>query len=555
MVRLIARKWNSMSIDQRLGILFFSTAYIAVILIGSIGFLAFDMYKLEAPTPNKRLIILGKYLFIIPLAWTTFVAAGCTKTASEKQTEEMMLSIKSDQERSLPPRERIMRGTGDRYALELRAVGLNIEDASQDELWKPISTLPSTVASVYPPRIEDFPQDEDDRLMQYRIAKASAAQSVGLDAVSDWPIPAFAAQPRTPLSAGTSAGEDIGTSLQSASLVYTYAIWVDDVNGEDASPLIDKLFAFFDEHPDVPQVIVMAKDGDTFRDNRMGPGHKRRQGKHVPERLLSFVSLLVTRTDRVDRFIRPYAINETKGATSPLQTEFDYIKLYNFYWEEDHAYAGKRWESHLTTTMSASHWASRLPTFLKTIDDKGVPGFKRTNYLPLRWTEWQIDLFDRAPLLGYLHRPITVRLRDDEDKPFDIDATTAALTAGWERAVGTLPAGEVPVRVFRDTRNDHGVTKVLAPILRSQATPIDVDNMDQGFDIGVRLGNTGIASPFVQIALGTMASYKLGGATATVHRRENGDVTFTMISPSDPEQHAAWQARSGKKNPFYAHVN
>ncbi|WP_176167837.1 MULTISPECIES: DUF2875 family protein [Rhodanobacteraceae] len=544
-----------MSIDQRVGILFFFTAYVAVILITSIGLLTFDMYKVEDPTPNKRLIILAKYLFIIPLAWTTFIAAGCTKTASEKQTEEMMLSIRSDQERSLPPHERIMRGTGDRYALELRAVGLNIEDASQDELWKPITSLASIVASVYPPQIEDFPQDEDDRLMQSRIAEASAAQSVGLDAVSDWPIPALAAQPPTPTSAKTSAGEEIGSSLQGASLVYTYAIWIDDLNGEDASPLVDKLFAFFDEHPEVPQVIVMAKDGDTFRDTWTAPGHKRRQGAHIPERLSSFVSLLVTRTDRVDRFIRPYAIKETKGATSPLQTEFDYIKLYNFYWEEDEAYAARRHESYIATTMSASHWASRLPAFLKTIDDKGVPGFKRTNYLPLRWTEWQIDLFDRAPLLGYLHRPITVRLRDDEDKPFDIDAATAALTAGWERAVGTLPAGEAPVRVFRDTRNDHGVTKVLAPILRSQATPINVDNMDQGFDIGVRLGNTGIASPFVQIALGTMASYKLGGATATVHRRENGDVTFTMISPSDPEQKAAWEARSGKKNPFYAHVN
>jgi hypothetical protein len=50
-----------------------------------------------------------------------------------------------------------------------------------------------------------------------------------------------------------------------------------------------------------------------------------------------------------------------------------------------------------------------------------------------------------------------------------------------------------------------------------------------------------------------MASYKLGGPSATVHRRENGDVTFTLISPPDEKTKAAWEGEE-KRNPFYAHV-
>lgn len=89
--------------------------------------------------------------------------------------------------------------------------------------------------------------------------------------------------------------------------------------------------------------------------------------------------------------------------------------------------------------MSATHWASRLPDFLPTIDDKGVPGFQRTPFLPLRWTNWQVDLFDNPPIMGYLHRPITVRLRDEHDKPLTGEARDTALREGWQRAVGTLP--------------------------------------------------------------------------------------------------------------------
>jgi hypothetical protein len=523
----------------------------------SFGFLAFDMYKTPDTMPGNQFTLIGKYLlFLVPIVILVGVVAACAHAALETGKREAKLAADAARERAMAPRLRIMNGTEDRYALEIRALGLHLDNASQDEIWKPLVSVRSNAESVLSRRIEDYPKDSHDRQMQYRIAGESAAQSIGLDAVSDWPIPAFAAQPTSHPSAETAAGQNVASSLRSASLVYTYAISVDDINGEDASPLVDKLFTFFDEHPEVPQALVMCKDGDSVREYMQGQGSGWIEGPHKPDKPLSIVSLLVTRTDRVDRFIRPYAIHEEKGATTPQQTEYDYIKLYNFYWEEDKIYRRHNRSKYMSTTMGVDYWASRLPAFLKTIDDKGMPGFERTTYLPLRWTNWQVAHFDRAPLMGYLHRPITVRLRDDQDRPLGAEARIAALREGWQRAVGTLPVDELPTRVFRDTRNDHGVTKALASILKEQPSPLDVDSLEQGFDIGVRIGDTGIASPFVQIALGTMASYKLGGASATVHRRENGDVTFTMISPPDEETKAAWERKGEvKRNPFYAHVN
>lgn len=104
--------------------------------------------------------------------------------------------------------------------------------------------------------------------------------------------------------------------------------------------------------------------------------------------------------------------------------------------------------------------------------------------------------------------------------------------------------------MFRDTHYDHGITKVLAGILKEQPAPLDLNDVDQGIDIGVRIGDTGLASLLIQIALGTMASYKLGGAAAAAYRRENGDLTSTMVSPPDSDSKAVWK----HGNPFYVHV-
>ncbi|MBM5634562.1 DUF2875 domain-containing protein, partial [Burkholderia pseudomallei] len=61
-------------------------------------------------------------------------------------------------------------------------------------------------------------------------------------------------------------------------------------------------------------------------------------------------------------------------------------------------------------------------------------------------------------------------------------------------------------------------------------------DVKEGYDIGRRIGNTGISSPLVQIGLGLIASYHEGGASATIHRRPNGTATIVMVSPPTHKQ-------------------
>lgn len=504
-------------------------------------------------TEATRAFAMKILLVVIFLSLAAGTVTGCAIHA--KGTADEGARRKKDaaalaHERALAPRLRVLNGTGDRYALEIRGLGLAVENFGQDGVWNRIDRLKTTRVSVLPQDIRDYPLTMQERWGRASRAAESIADSVGVDAVSNWPIPGFAALPPSHPSSRTAAGQKQAGEIRRSGLVYTYTLTVDESNGEDASALIDKLFGFFDAHPEVPQAIVLCRDGDTIREMIGKRGIGTIEGPHKPVKALSMVGLLVTRTDRVDRFIRPYAIKEKIIARSPDQLEYDYMKLYKFYWAEDHAWADKNVDKYASTTLPADYWFSRLPDFLRTIDDEGAPGFERTNFLPLRWTNWQVGLFDYPPIMGYLHRPITVRLTDDESNPLTDDARVAALRAGWARAVGTLAVDEAPMRVFRDTHYDHGITKVLAGILKEQPAPLDLDDVDQGIDIGVRIGDTGIASPFIQIALGTMASYKLGGPSAAVYRRENGDVTFTMVSPPDAETKAAWK----HGNPFYAHV-
>lgn len=484
----------------------------------------------------------------------TAALVACSGEARKAELTEANIKAQADEERSGAPALRLLNGRGDRFTLEIRALGLNIDGASQDEIWKPFSGVKTVASSVLTRRPEDYPADRAGRLMQHRIAGELTAKNVGLDAVSDWPLPSFSAQPASLPKAKSRAGESITPALVSAGMVYTYAIWVDDINGEDASPIVDKLFSFFDANPEVPQAMLMVRDGDVVREFMKGSDAVWIDGPYVPNRPLAMVSFLVSRSDRVNRAIRPYAIEEKSSAKLPSQTEFDYIKLYNFYWSVNETYLRGMSGKYLTSTISAEYWAARLPSFFSTIDTSGDGKFKRTAYLPLRWTSWQLKHFDEAPVMGYLHRPITVSLNDAAGDPLHGKELIAAIGAGWLRAVGTLPVGELPQRIFRDTRNDRGLTGTLGLVLQKQPNPLDWDNLQQGYDIGVRIGDTGISSPFVQLALATMASYKLGGASATVHRRENGDLTFTMISPPDEEKKAQWEGKN-KRNPFYAHVH
>jgi hypothetical protein len=74
-------------------------------------------------------------------------------------------------------------------------------------------------------------------------------------------------------------------------------------------------------------------------------------------------------------------------------------------------------------------------------------------------------------------------------------------------------------------------------------------NVDEGYDIGRRLGNTGVSSALVEINLATIASYQEGGVSAVVYTGEDGSVTVQMVRPPDEARKAKNQQTHGA-DPF-----
>jgi hypothetical protein len=201
--------------------------------------------------------------------------------------------------------------------------------------------------------------------------------------------------------------------------------------------------------------------------------------------------------------------------------------------------------------MTSKWWQSQLPQLWQTVGNKGPGNFQPTPYFPVRWTTWQLAQFDNAPLLGYLHRPVDIKLTDEHGSPLKTALQAEALKVGWERAVDSLRVGTKIKRVFYDTSGDKRwvipLNQALMQIGPSAPSP---DEVNEGYDIGRRIGNTGVTSPVIQIGLGVIASYELGGASATVDRRPNGTATILIVSPPDESTKTAWAKRNNGVSPF-----
>ena len=161
--------------------------------------------------------------------------------------------------------------------------------------------------------------------------------------------------------------------------------------------------------------------------------------------------------------------------------------------------------------------------------------------MPIRWAQHQVKEFDASPVLGYLHRPIKVPMQDENGKRLKPALQAKALQAGWLQALETLPKGHEPVRVFYDTTHNLEAEIALTNALHALNTDghgLDIGNVEEGYDIGRRLGNTGVSGALVQINLATIASYLEGGTSAVVYAGADGSLTVQMVRPPDKARKA-----------------
>lgn len=212
--------------------------------------------------------------------------------------------------------------------------------------------------------------------------------------------------------------------------------------------------------------------------------------------------------------------------------------------------------------LSAAAAFAKNPVYNQNDAPKGFGGLKRwlngppkdwkpTPWFPIPWNREQMATFDRMPSLGFIHRPVFVRFEDEHGKPVTRrDQRQKILEAGWQQALQTLPddvRAKGPARMIGAFGNHIEQQLALEGMLHSYAAQggpeIGTSKTAQFINTDRRMGNTGAATFFVQMALGVMGSYINGGTSAAINMRDPSGASIVFISPPREEKRKAQEGR------------
>lgn len=427
--------------------------------------------------------------------------------------------------------------------LELRGVGLMVNGWGQTQVWSLIKGEQDAYKSVMSMDPKDYPNNTQSLNDDATIGLAAAFHASAGQGVERWPIPVIIFGPPQVNGMQNHVAASIAHARQSASLGIHLLTSLIATNVSNPQAQIDYLFDFFDQHPEVPEVLIVGMDGMS---TRMWFGDKAPpEGRHVPTQFDAMVGLLVARTDRVDHYMRPYVTDDPSGA-GMNDKEYDSIKLWNFFWDERDAY-DRQYEQALEDkhykgpiigpgVPPTDWWQAQLPKLWATLTNKGPGDFKPSPWYPVRWAKWQLAAFDKAPLLGYLHRPVAVELKDAQGEALGPKARAEALAAGWATLAGELPQDGKAARVFFDSRAQPDVLPLLHQL--EDADRLNPVDLKQGFDLGHRIGNLGMMAPMVGLSLSAMASYDTGHASVTANLTPDGKLHLMLVTPPTPAEKA-----------------
>jgi hypothetical protein len=337
--------------------------------------------------------------------------------------------------------------------------------------------------------------------------------------------------------------------------------------GERPDQLLERIFAFFDTHPDLPYVVLLADDSSATRDSFLAPGSSPliKDGYYIPEMPDSTAVFVLARRERVEP-LRPYAWDDPNNDYLQENLRRMYYKLKaTVPTPEKLANTEKFHGGRLPTVaewLTAAASFAKRPVFDKKESDISLAAFRRwlndppkdwkpTPWFPVPWNRNQMEAFDNLPSLGYIHRPVFVKFEDEHGQPVKRrDARQKILELGWQQALQTLPAAERakgPARIIGAFGNQVEQQLAFEGTLHNYAAQggpeIDTSKTAQFINTDHRFGNTGASTFFVQMALGVMGSYYGGGTSAAVNLRDPAGASIVFISPPSEERRKAQKGR------------
>lgn len=444
------------------------------------------------------------------------------------------------------------------YMLEVIGLGVTYEKYRQGKLWDVLQGgTPFT----------SIREQDPNKYEWARFDKKGVSGSRACDALENgakfspmyWGAPTFyasgpisnpAKQPSEIRPMSGLAGSAEGTGM--AWHLFVTGSWQ---LSERPDQLLEQVFAFFDAHPDLPYVVLLADDSSATRDGNLPPGAPQliRDGYYIPQMPDSTTVFVLARRERVER-LRPYVWDDPDNDYLQENLRMMYYDLMETVPTPEklahkEIFKGGR-QPTVAEWLTAAAAFAKHPVFDTKEHDISLAAFRRwinsppkdwkpTPWFPVPWNRNQMRAFDDLPSLGYIHRPVFVKFEDEQGQPVTRrDARQKILEAGWQQVLQTLPDAErakSPARIVGAFGSQVEQQLALEGVLHAYAAQggpeIDTGKTVQFINTDQRLGNTGATTFFMQMALGVMGSYIEGGTTAAINLRDPGGASIVFVSP------------------------
>lgn len=513
------------------------------------------MWKLfiGAATVSIGLVILLCGIYLYPQNTSTVSASNATVSTSGARAEE---------------------SNSKEYVLEIVGLGVTLDRYRQGGIWDVLANgRPKESIRDLDPK--HYPWTGSDKVNQSGSREDFSRENAMLDTPRYWGVPVFNAEPRYQGELEDRPDFPQGGIVSSTGEMHLFVL-ADRELSERPDRIIEKIFTFFDRNPTVPYVILGSADSSAIREDTVLSRQTLVDGYYVPQMPDASAMFVLARRERVDA-IRPFVFQDMEEGETDVdvlnrdgiarRVYLNYLKLEKKVptpppTEEEKGFV------HFGRQPTSAEWLSDLEIFVKQftapessrLDFKIRDAFslhkptlsrhwKPRPWFPVPWNREQLEQFDRLPTLGYLHRPVFVKMTDADGNPLSHDADRqAALHEGWKSALETLPEAlraTGPSRVIVATGGKtsqlvdfHGLLRKVAEDGGPKFDPAKPNNF---IDIDHRLGNTGAATFFVQTAIGVLGSYREGGISAAFNLRDPSEASIILISPPSDEKRKSQQ--------------
>lgn len=447
------------------------------------------------------------------------------------------------------------------YVLEVLGLGVTVEKYRQGKLWNVLQggNAYTTIRESDPKK---YPWTDFDKIGQTGSRACDALENGADPSPMFWGVPTmYAGGPNSNPEIQPSESNPMAGLASSAA--GTGMAWHLFVTGpwklsERPDQLLEQAFAMFDANPDLPYLVLLSTDNEVMRERMQLPGSadRVRTGYYIPEYSDANAVFVLARRERVEP-LRPYIWDDQDNSYLQENLRYMYIRLEQSIspsYDPNSMTGGYIRQPTIAEWLPAAAAFAKHPVFehkegtlldtFKRWINHPPKDWKPTPWFPLPWNRNQMEAFDRLPSLGFVHRPVFVKFEDEHGQPVKRrDARQKILDAGWQQALQTLPdaaRSTGPARIIaafdKNTEQRIALEGLLHNYAAQGGPAIDSGKTSQFIDTERRMGNTGAATFFVQMAVGVMGSYIEGGPSAAINLRDPTGASIVFISPPVEEK-------------------